>query len=343
MNLDDEGKVIENIRLGKVMEVCLEETKNEDNFEIFTNSSKEQFIAEDDFTEWIFNVKAKKEGLFILVIKVTLIQIIEGFGERKRDIVLERNVKTEAFVPEAVTSFETSTEKFLGSNSPELPSDLASISPPITTPPTPTITPKKSFPILKIMLFSASIIVICIPSVLMFPEIKSAFQASTEHSTTILDERENNSTLPSQGSNEHTIKLPTGERTHTIQPPPPHNNQGIVHPGNNELPQFPIPNNGVLASSSSLVLIGVKKGTKKNTIAFEANDFFFLVDYFALDSLKLDSAFFTTYNAQDTVFLTGNNIKESKISEIKDSLQTGSLIKNNMLKAQNAGPNVIHN
>jgi hypothetical protein len=51
LKLDENEKVIENIRLGKVMEVCIQETKNEDNFEIFSNSSIEQFISEDDFTE----------------------------------------------------------------------------------------------------------------------------------------------------------------------------------------------------------------------------------------------------------------------------------------------------
>ncbi|MDI1322252.1 MAG: toll/interleukin-1 receptor domain-containing protein [Algoriphagus sp.] len=107
--IPEEERAIESIRLGNVMQVSLEESRNGQNFEIEALNNNEQLIFEDDFTEWLFDVKPKREGTFTLVLRVTLIQIVEGF-ERKKDIVLERNVKTEAIVPDALQKFEIAEE-----------------------------------------------------------------------------------------------------------------------------------------------------------------------------------------------------------------------------------------
>ena len=109
LSIAEEERVIESIRLGNVMQVSIEEGRQGQNFVIQALNNTEQFIFEDDFTEWLFDVKAKSEGTFILILRVTLIQIIEGF-ERKKDIVLERNVKTEAVVPDALPKFETAED-----------------------------------------------------------------------------------------------------------------------------------------------------------------------------------------------------------------------------------------
>lgn len=109
LKIPEEERVIESIRMGNVMQVSLEEGRNGQDFEIKALNNAEQFIFEDEFTEWLFDVKAKSEGTFTLILRVTLIQIIEGY-ERKKDIVLERNVKTEALVPEALVKFETAEE-----------------------------------------------------------------------------------------------------------------------------------------------------------------------------------------------------------------------------------------
>ena len=106
LRIPEEERVIESIRLGNVMQVSLEESRNGQNFEINPLNNTEQFISEDEFTEWLFDVKPYKEGTFTLILRVTLIQIIEGF-ERKKDIVLEKNVKTETYVPNALAKFET--------------------------------------------------------------------------------------------------------------------------------------------------------------------------------------------------------------------------------------------
>lgn len=109
LKIPEEEQVIESIRLGNVMQVSLEEGRGGQNFDIKNLNNTEQLIFEDDFTEWLFDVKAKSEGTFTLILRITLVQIIEGY-ERKKDIVLERNVKTEAFVPEALAKFETAED-----------------------------------------------------------------------------------------------------------------------------------------------------------------------------------------------------------------------------------------
>lgn len=116
LSIPEEEQVIESIRLGNVMQVSLEESRSGQNFEINALNNTEQFISEDEFTEWLFDVKPHKEGIFTLILRVTLIQIIEGF-ERKKDIVLERNVKTESYVPTALAKFEIAED---GLSSPEI-------------------------------------------------------------------------------------------------------------------------------------------------------------------------------------------------------------------------------
>lgn len=106
LNIPENERVIESIRLGNVMEVSLYEGRDGHNFDIKSRNHEEQVIYEDEVTEWLFDVKPLTVGNFILILRVTLIQMIEGI-ERKKDIVLERNVVTEAVVPEALPRFET--------------------------------------------------------------------------------------------------------------------------------------------------------------------------------------------------------------------------------------------
>jgi hypothetical protein len=106
LKIPEEEQVIESIRLGEIMQVSLNEGQSGSNFEIKALNNEEQFILSDDFTEWLFDVKPLVAGDFILILRVTLIQIILG-KERKKDIVLERNVKTAANVPKALAKFET--------------------------------------------------------------------------------------------------------------------------------------------------------------------------------------------------------------------------------------------
>src|SRR5690606_27354262 len=88
------------------MQVSLLEGADGNSFDIKALNNEEQAVFEDDFSEWLFDVKPLTIGNFVLILRVTLIQIIEG-KERKKDIVLERNVITEASVPQALPRFET--------------------------------------------------------------------------------------------------------------------------------------------------------------------------------------------------------------------------------------------
>lgn len=105
LKIPDHEQIIESIRLGNVMQVSLNEGRDGQNFDIKFLNNEEQVIFEDDFTEWLFDIKARTIGNFTLILRVTLVQIIEG-KERKKDIVLERDVVTEAIVPTALAQFE---------------------------------------------------------------------------------------------------------------------------------------------------------------------------------------------------------------------------------------------
>lgn len=106
LKIPKEQQVIESIRLANVMQVSLGEGRDGDNFEIKALNNEEQFIFEDDFTEWLFDVKPLSQGNFTLILRVTLIQLVEG-REKKKDIVLEREVATETHAPKALPKFET--------------------------------------------------------------------------------------------------------------------------------------------------------------------------------------------------------------------------------------------
>lgn len=117
LKIPEGEQIIESIRLGNVMQVSLNEGRDGRNFEIKPLNNEEQAVFEDDFSEWLFDVKPLSAGNFTLILRVTLLQIIEG-KERKKDIVLERNVVTEAVVPRALTRFETAES---GLTPPEAP------------------------------------------------------------------------------------------------------------------------------------------------------------------------------------------------------------------------------
>ena len=87
----DENTVIQSVRISEVMAVELVDFNETPAFSIRTMTGQEQFLSEDDFTQWIFMVKALREGKFPLTLKVAVIEEVNG-KERKRDIVLEKEV-----------------------------------------------------------------------------------------------------------------------------------------------------------------------------------------------------------------------------------------------------------
>ena len=87
----DENTTIENVRIAEVMGVELVDFNEIPAFSVRTITEEEQFICDDDYTQWLFMVKALREGKYPLTLKVSVIEEVNG-KERKRDIVLEKEV-----------------------------------------------------------------------------------------------------------------------------------------------------------------------------------------------------------------------------------------------------------
>lgn len=86
-----EDTVVKSIRVAEVMEVDLQDRNEEKAFEIMTPNSKDQFLDEGYYTEWIFYVKPIREGKYELTLVVSVLEEIRG-RERRRDVVLEEVV-----------------------------------------------------------------------------------------------------------------------------------------------------------------------------------------------------------------------------------------------------------
>jgi formylglycine-generating enzyme required for sulfatase activity len=80
------------------MQVELINASEQHPFEIRSISSAEQFVDEDDLTEWIFYVKPLLPGKHTLLLKIAVIETIRG-KERKRELVLEQTIDILTTVP----------------------------------------------------------------------------------------------------------------------------------------------------------------------------------------------------------------------------------------------------
>ncbi|RMG86853.1 MAG: hypothetical protein D6714_03445, partial [Bacteroidetes bacterium] len=120
----DERVEIQDIRVSNVMEVELFDPSDEADraFQVRTFTDREQFIEEDEYTQWVFYVKPLKSGIYSLVLKVSVIEYLHG-KERKRDIVLEEKVEIVAEMPETVmpaNGYKIARANFLA-DAPEAP------------------------------------------------------------------------------------------------------------------------------------------------------------------------------------------------------------------------------
>ncbi len=342
LKIPEEEQVIDDIRLGEVMQVSLEEGRDGDTFEIKGLSSTEQVILVDDYTEWLFDVKALREGTFTLVLRVTLLQIIEGFGERKKDIVLERNVTTKAFAPEALPVFEASEVNFIPNNPVVsfLPSmqNASMASPPIPLPyPSTAATLKSNFTFRKLMPYAASLLLLCVAGTVMWPEIKNTFEEDVTTSTVIND-------------SDGIQQTPTSTSSEPIQEPQSSTIPPVFSPSqtaqsvDKSMYEFPISDNvEIQLPVSRLVLIGIKMGLPTDGIALEENDFLFLVDYFASDTIELKESVITLYSLEDTVKLSDFRTKEVNVKQIQDSVKVGVIQRNWKMKPSTLRPNRINN
>jgi hypothetical protein len=84
--------IVESLNVGTVMKARL----SGDGFEIMPLHEEEQIVAGDTYTEWAWNVKALKAGEHNLYLTITVKVIVDGFGEKARDIpVITRQVKVQ--------------------------------------------------------------------------------------------------------------------------------------------------------------------------------------------------------------------------------------------------------
>jgi len=79
-------------RISDLMSVELIDPTNEEAFTIHTYSDNIQFLDKDDYTEWQFFVEPHKVGEFSLLVKVCVIEIING-KERKKVKILSEKVQ----------------------------------------------------------------------------------------------------------------------------------------------------------------------------------------------------------------------------------------------------------
>ncbi|MBK9335270.1 MAG: hypothetical protein IPM98_01280 [Lewinellaceae bacterium] len=104
-------------RVSDLMQVELLDPGKDPAFEIRSISSAEQFVEEEGYTEWLFQVMPVRAGTFPLLIKVSVIELVLG-KERKKEIVLEEAVLVSADLPAAPDAPLKSTGeklKFAGS------------------------------------------------------------------------------------------------------------------------------------------------------------------------------------------------------------------------------------
>ncbi len=94
------------VRVAEVMAVELVNVLEDEPFQIRALSSALQFLDENDYTEWIFMVKAKRDGEFPLALKISVVEVRNG-REVKKDVVLEEHI--------TVASEEEIPQKFKGS------------------------------------------------------------------------------------------------------------------------------------------------------------------------------------------------------------------------------------
>jgi len=84
--------VLKTVRVTEVMQAELLDPAGEPAFTIRSLSTEEQFLEEGAYTEWIFYVTPIRAGTFPLLIKVSVVELIQG-RERVREIVWEEQVE----------------------------------------------------------------------------------------------------------------------------------------------------------------------------------------------------------------------------------------------------------
>ncbi len=88
----DEDVEVKQIAVSKVMHAELIDPNAEPAFSIRTYSDEEQFLQKGEYTEWKYYVKPLREGTFALLLKVSVVEKVEG-EDRRRNLSWEEKVQ----------------------------------------------------------------------------------------------------------------------------------------------------------------------------------------------------------------------------------------------------------
>lgn len=88
---NQEEDVNRQIRVAEIMSVELLNVAENQPFAIRAMTETVQFLESDDYTEWLFYVRPLRHGEFPLLLKVSVLEVING-REVKKDVVIEEHV-----------------------------------------------------------------------------------------------------------------------------------------------------------------------------------------------------------------------------------------------------------
>ena len=136
---EEAGDVLKDIRISDVMGVELIDA-GDGAFKIRTINDSVQFVEKDLFTEWVFYVTPLLPGVHPLVLKISVIEILNGV-ERKRNVVLEEKVEilTTHPVGEETEEFASAgySIQLASAQTAEIPGGTKGVQPPAPSPSSP--------------------------------------------------------------------------------------------------------------------------------------------------------------------------------------------------------------
>lgn len=102
-----EAVEVKQVTISRIMQAELIDPNAEPAFAIRTWSDEEQFLQDGEYTEWKFWVKPLREGAFALLLKVSVVEVIEG-KERTRNLTWEEKIQVITGAPQLEPAFQES-------------------------------------------------------------------------------------------------------------------------------------------------------------------------------------------------------------------------------------------
>jgi hypothetical protein len=103
----DEDVEVKQVTVSKVMHAELIDPNSDPAFAIRSFSDEEQFLQAGEYTEWKFFVRPLRPGAFKLLIKVSVVERVEG-QDRRRNLSWEEKVQVVTQAVEEVAAFQPS-------------------------------------------------------------------------------------------------------------------------------------------------------------------------------------------------------------------------------------------